>query len=185
MRQKCVQNASKMRLVLLGREERSKIMPNSRFALHGLAPHYPVLLFLGVFISLVFFLLRNSLVFLSISVYFPRFFEVCKVRKTLGVFEVFLVLSIRPRKRRTGSIGSVTFPWCFCFLGVFLAAKFLGLFECFLSIFSGFLRVCKVRKILGVSEVLLGLFEKTKEKRDRDCSDILFPYRAPLSPTPP
>ena len=28
-----------------------------------------------------------------------------------------------------------SFPWCFCFLGVFLAARFLGLSECFLLIF--------------------------------------------------
>ena len=31
-----------------------------------------------------------------------------------------------------------SFPWCFCFLGVLLAAKFLGLFGCFLLIFQGF-----------------------------------------------
>ena len=31
-----------------------------------------------------------------------------------------------------------SFPWCFCFLGVFLAATFLGLFECFLLSSQGF-----------------------------------------------
>ena len=30
-----------------------------------------------------------------------------------------------------------SFPWCFGFLGVFLAAKFLGLFGCFLPISRG------------------------------------------------
>ena len=29
-------------------------------------------------------------------------------------------------------------PWCFCFLGVFLAGDFLGLLGCFLLIFQGF-----------------------------------------------
>ena len=33
--------------------------------------------------------------------------------------------------------------------------------------FTGFLRVRKVRKILGVFEVFLGIFEKAKEKKDR------------------
>ena len=32
-----------------------------------------------------------------------------------------------------------SFPWCFCFLGVFLAGDFLGVFECFLLI-SQFLK---------------------------------------------
>ena len=44
------------------------------------------------------------------------------------------------------------FPWSF---GVFSAH------------FPGFLRVREVRKFLGVSEVFLGVFEKTKEKKDR------------------
>ena len=53
------------------------------------------------------------------------------------------------------------FPWCF------LAAKFLGLLGCFVfsAYFPGFLRVRKVREILGVFEVFLGIFEKTKEKK--------------------
>ena len=59
-----------------------------------------------------------------------------------------------------------SFPWSLCFLGVFLAAKFLGLFGV-LCLFSGFLRVRMARKILGVSGVFLGIFEKTKEKKDR------------------
>ena len=61
------------------------------------------------------------------------------------------------------------FPWCFCFLGVFLLCSslvFLSVF-CF---FSGFRRVRKARKILGVFEVCLGIFEKSKEKKDRDCT---------------
>ena len=56
--------------------------------------------------------------------------------------------------------------WCFRFLGLFVAAKFLGLFECFRHIFQCFLRVRKVRRILGVFEVFLGIFKKTKEKKD-------------------
>ena len=55
----------------------------------------------------------------------------------------------------------------FCFLAVFRAAEFLGLFECFLLVFQWFLRVRKVREILGAFEVFLGIFEKTKEKKDR------------------
>ena len=35
------------------------------------------------------------------------------------------------------------------------------------GLFSSVLRVCKARKILGVFEVFLGIFKKTKEKKDR------------------
>ena len=38
----------------------------------------------------------------------------------------------------------------------------------FSAYFPGFLRVRKVRKILGVFEVFLGIFEKTKAKKDRE-----------------
>ena len=38
----------------------------------------------------------------------------------------------------------------------------------FSAFFPGFLRVRKVREILGVFEVFLGIFEKTKEKKDRE-----------------
>ena len=62
----------------------------------------PVLLFLGVFVSLVFFLLRNSLVFLSVSAYFPGFSRVRKVEKSLVFLRFSLPLSKRPRKRRIG-----------------------------------------------------------------------------------
>ena len=37
----------------------------------------------------------------------------------------------------------------------------------FSAYFPGFLRVRKARKILGVFEVFLGIFKKTKEKKDR------------------
>ena len=53
------------------------------------------------------------------------------------------------------------FPWCF------------SCWDCpwsfcaFSAYFPGFSRVRKVRKILGVFEVFLGIFEKTKEKKDR------------------
>ena len=39
--------------------------------------------------------------------------------------------------------------------------------------FPGFLRVRKVRKTLGVFEVFLGIFEKTKEKKDKDITYIV------------
>ena len=52
--------------------------------------HLPVPFFLGLFVSLVFFLLRNSLVFLSVLCLFSGFLRVCMARKILGVFEVFL-----------------------------------------------------------------------------------------------
>ena len=63
----------------------------------------PVLLFRGVFVSLVFFLLGISLVFWGVSDHFPEFFRVRKVRKFLGVSRLSLVFLKRPRKRRTGN----------------------------------------------------------------------------------
>ena len=50
---------------------------------------------------------------------------------TLGTFEVS-----GPCSRHS---PCPSFPWCFCFLGVFLAAEVLGLLGCFLLIFQGFL----------------------------------------------
>ena len=55
-----------------------------------------------------------------------------------------------------------------CFLGVSLAAEILGLFGRFLLFVSGFLRVRKVSRILGVFEGFLGIFEETKTKKDRE-----------------
>ena len=52
------------------------------------------------------------------------------------------------------------FPWCFCFLEIPWS------FEVFSAYFPGFLRVRKVREILRVLEVFLGILEKTKEKKD-------------------
>ena len=60
---------------------------------------------------------------------------------------------------------------CFCFLGFFLAGDFLGLLV-FCS-FPGFLSVRKVRNFLGVFEVFLGIFEKTKEKNEREFLDLV------------
>ena len=54
-------------------------------------------------------------------------------------------------------------PWCFCFLGVFLAVKFLS-FGVFSTYFPGFFRVRKVREILGAFEVFLGIFQKRPKK---------------------
>ena len=56
------------------------------------------------------------------------------------------------------------------FLGVFvslffLAVKFLGLLGR-VCLVPGFLRVRKVREILGVFEVFLGIFAMTREKKD-------------------
>ena len=42
----------------------------------------------------------------------------------------------------------------------------------FSAYFPGVLRVLKVRKSLGVFEVFLGIFEKTKEKKDRVQGDF-------------
>ena len=56
-------------------------------------PLYPVLLFLGVFVSLVFFFLGISLVFLSVFCCFTEFLRFRTVRKILGSFW--------------------SFPWCF------------------------------------------------------------------------
>ena len=53
------------------------------------------------------------------------------------------------------------FPWCFS------CCEIPWSFGVFSAYFPGFLRVRKVRKILGVFEVFLGIFEKTKEKKDR------------------
>ena len=61
----------------------------------------PVLLFLGAFVSLVFFFLGISLVFLSVFCLFYR----VSVRKSLMFLRFSLVFSKRPRKRRTGSIA--------------------------------------------------------------------------------
>ena len=47
----------------------------------------------------------------------------------------------------------------------------LGVSLVFLSVFCLFsrvLRIRKVRKILGVFQVFLGIFEKTKEKKDKE-----------------
>ena len=63
-------------------------------------PH-PVLLFLGVFVSLVFFSLQNSLAFLSVFCLFSRVLRVRKVRKSLVFLRFSLVFSKRSRKRRT------------------------------------------------------------------------------------
>ena len=49
----------------------------------------------------------------------------------------------------------------------------------FSAYFPRFLGVRKVRKILDVFEVLLGIFEKTKEKKDREVGFPQIPERAP------
>ena len=51
------------------------------------------------------------------------------------------------------------FPWCFSCCDIPWS------FGVFSAYFPGFLRVRKVREILGVFEVFLGIFEKTKDRR--------------------
>ena len=53
------------------------------------------------------------------------------------------------------------FPWCFP------CCEIPWSFWVFSAYFPGFLRVRKVRTILGIFEVFLGIFERTKEKKDR------------------
>ena len=54
------------------------------------------------------------------------------------------------------------FPWCFS------SWEFPWSFGVFSASFTGFLRVRTARRILGVFEVFLGVFGKTKEKKDRE-----------------
>ena len=74
---------------------------------------------------------------------------------------------IKPRKKEP----CPSFPWCFRFLGVFLAGKFLGLLRVFCLFCPGFLRVRKVTKILGVFEGFPCYFQKDqgKEGQGRVC----------------
>ena len=66
------------------------------------------------------------------------------------------------------------FPWRFsCW-------EFPWSFWVFSAYFPGFLRVDQVRKILGVFEVFLGLFAKTKEKKDRVGRFLVVLYNKPL-----
>ena len=77
----------------------SKIaLTKARLLKHDFPVHGLVLLFLGLSVSLVFFLLRNSLVFLSIFC----ILSIRMARKILNVFEFSLLISKRPRQRRTG-----------------------------------------------------------------------------------
>ena len=46
----------------------------------------------------------------------------------------------------------------------------LSSFRVFSACFTGFLRVHTVRKILGIFEIFLGVFEKTKERKDREAT---------------
>ena len=59
----------------------------------------PVLLFLGVFVSLVFFFLGMSLLFLSDFCLFYRVLTGSHRGKILDVFEVFLGVFEKPRTR--------------------------------------------------------------------------------------
>ena len=77
--------------------------------------------------------------------------------------------TIRIARPKNGSNGRslsffslvFVFPWCFSSCG---NPWSFGVFSAY---FPRFLRVRGVRRILGVFEVFLGIFEKTKEKKDR------------------
>ena len=72
--------------------------------------------------------------------------------------------NVLPSARRALSFFSLVFlfPRCFSCCGN------LWSFWVFVAYFTGFLRVREVMKILGVFEVFLGIYEKTKEKKDRE-----------------
>ena len=85
----------------------------------------------------------------------------CKGSRTPRLVEHIWVPNSRScrDKRFVGTLPCPSFPWCFCFLGVFFAAKFLGL----LSVFSQFYRVFKegayhrlhqniLRELVGVTD---------------------------------
>ena len=88
-----------------------------------------------------------------------------------------LSLSSLPNPRHLSSLMALSFfslvflfPWCFS------CCEILWSFWVFSSAyFPGFLRVRKVRKIPGVFEVFLGIFEKTKEKKDRGETEFPVP----------
>ena len=68
----------------------------------------PALLFLGIFVSLVFFLLGVSLAFLSAICLFSKVLRVREARQTHDVFEGFLGILQKIRKRRTGNCEDVS-----------------------------------------------------------------------------
>ena len=72
---------------------------------------------------------------------------------------------------KKGPLRKGPYPVLF-FLGVCVSLVFSCCgnpwsFWVFSAYFPGFLRVRQLRKILGVFEVFLGIFEKTKEKKER------------------
>ena len=71
-----------------------------------------------------------------------------------------------------------SFLWCFCFLGVFLAAKFLRIFECFLLTLQGFLGFAKWEDSLVFLRFSL-VFSKKPRKRRTGRSP-----KMPIAPTP-
>ena len=81
-----------------------------------------------------------------------------------------------------------SFPWCSCFLGVFLAGNFLGSLGCFLLIFRVFEGPARSGDVF---EVFLGVFENTKKKTKAQGSvnggfqtvvRVLSAHRIPLPP---
>ena len=72
----------------------------------------PVLLFLGVFVSLVFLFLGISLVFLSVFCLFTGFSRVRMVRKILGVFEVFLGVFEKTKEKKDRVVRSTSTSQC-------------------------------------------------------------------------
>ena len=94
--------------------------------------------------------------------------EIAMSAETAKTFKTVLILKDRQTKKESKALSFFSlvflFPWCFSCCELPWS---LGLFS---GYFPGFLRVRKVREILGVFEVFLGIFEKTKEKKDRGCS---------------
>ena len=79
-------------------------IPGGRFSLlavkNEVSGNNPVLLFLGVFVSLVFFLLRTSLVVLSVFCLFFSAFKGSRGEKNPWCFEVFLGLFEKTKEKK-------------------------------------------------------------------------------------
>ena len=85
--------------------------PRGREGVCGELGNFPVLLSLGVFVSLVFFLLKISLVFWVFSAYFPRFLGGSQGEKILDGFEDFLGIfeKTKEKKDRVGGGGGLKY----------------------------------------------------------------------------
>ena len=64
-----------------------------------------------------------------------------------------------------------------CFLGIFVALDFLGVFSMFFCLFYRDFKGSQGQKILDVFVFFLGFSQKTKEKKDRAMNVFLFAAR--------